>query len=280
MRIKLESDGRVHGTRVFDADTGETLPNVVAVSFEADANKGGFCDVTLRMIDVPTKITATSMVSREKWPPRGLEPDHCILGKLDDQLDELRSKNNRANYQGLKRQAQQLRPHNFPYLADDAPSAGSFNEALNHMKMVGHRTREEYDRLNKAMAESLRSGPHSLTVHFPNVEFKPADHEERPPFLPITPEARRDAERYISGCDPARGKDWSAETIVVKEGAKVLKRHWKKTYDKLDDGQRAEFVKGLAEKLLKPWDVSRSVKAAMFENPKLASWIVGTAVGL
>lgn len=54
MKIKIVSDGTAWGTKVVDADTGETLEKVISVSWEHDLHRSP--EVTITVTEVPVEI--------------------------------------------------------------------------------------------------------------------------------------------------------------------------------------------------------------------------------
>lgn len=68
MKIKIVSDGTVHGSKVMDAETGEMLSGVQSVEWSVKAGEEHFARATLTVIDVPVEIECEAQVQHEKVP--------------------------------------------------------------------------------------------------------------------------------------------------------------------------------------------------------------------
>jgi hypothetical protein len=64
MKIKVISDGTITGTKVFDADTGELMPGVQAVTWHLDTDSVS-ADVVIKMVQVPVEIVGTVTDKKE-----------------------------------------------------------------------------------------------------------------------------------------------------------------------------------------------------------------------
>lgn len=72
MKLKIISDGTNSGTKLIDEDTGESVPLIQKLTWEASADGFGLTKVTIELLNVPAEIVAKADVdSVDVWPPPG-----------------------------------------------------------------------------------------------------------------------------------------------------------------------------------------------------------------
>lgn len=73
MKLKIISDGTSVGTKLFDEDTGESVPLVQRLTWEATADGFNLTKVTVELLNVPVEIVAKADVDLvEVWPNPGI----------------------------------------------------------------------------------------------------------------------------------------------------------------------------------------------------------------
>ena len=58
MKLKIISDGTIAGTQVINAENGERVENVQAVSWRGDVNGSLFSEGTIRIMAMEAEITS------------------------------------------------------------------------------------------------------------------------------------------------------------------------------------------------------------------------------
>ena len=66
MRIKIVSDGTVHGTKIVNEDTGELLSGVQQVHWKVQAGDSVFAEATIHVINVPVEMSVDAEVAHAK----------------------------------------------------------------------------------------------------------------------------------------------------------------------------------------------------------------------
>lgn len=61
MKIKIISDGTVHGTEVVNAETGETIEGIVSIEWSIQVKRGEpYARAIIKAIDVPIEFTGNA----------------------------------------------------------------------------------------------------------------------------------------------------------------------------------------------------------------------------
>lgn len=73
MKLKLISDGTNAGTKLFDEETGESVPLIQKIIWEANSDGFRLAKVTIELLNVPVEIVSTAEVDLfEVWPKEGI----------------------------------------------------------------------------------------------------------------------------------------------------------------------------------------------------------------
>ena len=68
MKIKIISDGLSKNTRVINAETGETVENVLSIEWKCSVHS--LATATLKFIEVPVEVSTITHIKKMKEKPK------------------------------------------------------------------------------------------------------------------------------------------------------------------------------------------------------------------